>query len=247
MLKRAIVIGASSGIGASLVSKLTSEGYRVAAVARRETELQTLCAEINTKGEIPRAYPFPHDVKNTDETPTLFEKIVSTLDGLDLVVYAAGVMPPIGEQEYNTATDTEILHVNLLGAVSWLNLAAEHFCTQRGGTIVGIGSVAGDRGRRGNPGYCTSKAALHTFLESLRNRLTQHGVNVVTIKPGPVRTPMTEGLDKMPLAIEASEAADSIFRAIARPATTAYVPFVWAPIMAAIRAIPSVLFRRMDI
>ena len=110
-----------------------------------------------------------------------------------MLIYAAGVMPEVVEGEYDFAKDRSMIEVNLLGAMAWMNPAAAFFEAQRRGTIAGISSIAGERGRRGNPGYCTSKAALSTYLESLRNRLSRYGVNVVTIKPGFVDTAMTRG------------------------------------------------------
>jgi decaprenylphospho-beta-D-erythro-pentofuranosid-2-ulose 2-reductase len=245
MLRRAIVIGASSGMGAALVRRLVHEGYRVAAIARRADVLRELAAELNRDEQ--RVWTYAHDVALTEQAPGLFREIVATLDGLDLVVYSSGVMPRVREDQFDTAIDREVIEVNVIGAMSWLNLAAERFQAQRGGMIVGIGSVAGDRGRRGNPAYCASKAALHTYLESLRNRLSRFGVHVLTVKPGPVSTPMTAGLGRMPLMIDANAAADQIFSAIARRSDTAYVPLPWALIMPVVRAIPSVIFRRMSL
>jgi len=248
MLKRAIVVGASSGIGAALCRRLAREGYRVAAVARHRDSLEALAREVNAAyPDQPRVLVFPHDVTVTETARDRFEEMVQSLDGLDLIVYSAGVMPRIAEDQYDIHVDRTIVEVNVIGAMAWLNLAAERFQVQKGGVIVGIGSVAGDRGRRGNPAYCASKAALHTYLESLRNRLAQHGVHVLTIKPGPVRTPMTEGLEKMPMAIDPERAADGIFKAIARREDQAYVPLQWGLIMPVIRSIPSIVFRRMSL
>jgi NAD(P)-dependent dehydrogenase (short-subunit alcohol dehydrogenase family) len=245
MLKRAIVVGASSGIGAALVQKLAREGYRVAAVARRKELLEKVADDANRVDD-KRVWVFEHDVTDSASAPRLFEQIVCALDGLDAVIYCAGIMPPVAEDQFDTAVDRPIIEINVIGALSWLNLAAARFQIQRGGMIVGVGSVAGDRGRRGNPAYAASKAALHTYLESLRNRLSRHGVHVLTIKPGPVRTPMTQGLAKMPMAIDADGAAEGVFRAMTRRADTAYVPIQWGLIMPVIRAIPSVVFRRMS-
>lgn len=247
MLKRAVVIGASSGLGEAIVRRLVQDGYRVAAVARRKERLDSLALELN-RDELARCYAYAHDVTDTDSAKQVFDAIVQQLDGLDLVVYCAGVMPIVTEDQYQTSIDLSIFDVNLKGAVSWLNLAAERFQAQQGGTIVGVGSVAGDRGRR-NPGpaYASSKAALHTYLESLRNRLSQHGVTVITIKPGPMKTPMTEGLDDMPFVITAEEGADGVVSAINRRAGVAYVPLKWAVIMMVIRHIPSKIFRKLSI
>lgn len=246
MLKRAIVVGASSGMGAALTRRLCREGYLVAAIARRQDELDKLADSINRPGE-QRVWTFAHDVRNTEAARGLFDAIVTQLDGLDCIIYSAGVMPKVREDQYDAEIDRQIMEVNTIGAMAWLNPAAERFAAQRGGTIVGIGSVAGDRGRRGNPAYCASKAALHTYLEALRNRLSRDGVRVITIKPGPVHTPMTVGVDKMPMAIDVDRAADGIFRAIKRGADEAYVPFQWAMIMPIIQAIPSIIFRRMSL
>ena len=213
--KHAIVVGASSGIGA--------------AVAR----------------DLARLYV--HDVTAYDEVPGLLERICRDLGGLDLIVYAAGVMPRLAADEYTFDKDRRTLEVNVLGAVAWLNEAAQRLALARAGTIVGIASVAGDRGRRGNPVYCTSKAALATYLEALRNRVARHGVAVVTVKPGPVDTPMSRGVERRPFVIGADDAARQILAAARRRAVVAYVPRIWQPIMFVIRHLPSRVFRHLDL
>ena len=241
----AIVIGASSGIGAAIARQLAAGGCRVALVARRADELERLAGELNQRG--PLASVFPHDVTRADEVPALFQRICGTLGGLDLVVYAAGVMARITDTEYAFAKDRAIIDVNVLGAMAWINEAAQRFAQARAGTIVGLSSVAGDRGRRGNPAYCASKAALDTYLEAVRNRIGRLGVRVVTVKPGPVATPITEGLDRTPFIIPAEEAARQILEGAARGVRHLYVPRRWRPIMFLIRHIPSRLFQHLDI
>ncbi len=237
----AIVIGASSGIGEAMVRKLAAGGTRVAAVARRQTELDRVAT-----GSEGRVLPFVHDVRDFDAAPALFDRMVAELGGCDLFIYNAGVMPRVEESEYNFPKDREMIEVNLLGAVCWLDLAAAHMEAQRKGTLCGISSVAGDRGRRGNPAYHTSKAGLTTFLEALRNRLSRYGVRVVTVKPGPVDTPMTHGL-KLPLLITADSCADGALSLMRAGTAEGYVPAVWGPIMLVIRSVPSLLFRRTNI
>ena len=172
---------------------------------------------------------------------------VRWLGGLDVLVYAAGVMPTVAEDEYDAGKDREVMEVNVVGAMAWLDEGARVFAAAGAGTLVGIGSVAGERGRMGNPAYCASKAALHAFLESLRNRLDRVGVVVLTVKPGPVRTPMVDGRGPLPLMIEAEDAAAQIAAAILAGRRTVYVPWLWGPIMAVIRAIPSIVFRRLRV
>lgn len=247
MLKRALVIGASSGIGEQLCRVLAREGFHVAMLARRQDRLDALRQELQAAHPDRVFVQYVHDVRQTELVPELFERAVKALDGCDLVVYAAGVMPGVAEDEFDTAKDKLTIDVNVIGAMAWLNEAARRFQAMGAGRIVGISSVAGDRGRRGQPAYCASKAALTTYLESLRNRLAHKGVDVLTVKPGPVHTEMTEGLEGLPMIISVEDAAEQIWKAIASGATLRYVPLQWAPIMTAIRHIPSVIFRRLSI
>jgi NAD(P)-dependent dehydrogenase (short-subunit alcohol dehydrogenase family) len=168
------------------------------------------------------------------------------MGGIDAVVYAAGVMPDVASDEFDTAKDQQVIEINVLGAVAWLNCAARHFAPLGRGVICGIGSVAGDRGRRGAPVYGASKAALHTYLESLRNRLAVRGVRVVTVKPGPVRTPML-GDKRMPLTVNADVAAAAIARSLSGGPEVVYVHWLWRWIMLAIRSVPSLIFRKLSV
>lgn len=247
VFQRAVVVGASSGIGEEIARQLAARGSQVALVARRESELTRLADEINAGVTEPRAFIYPHDVRSYADVPALFQNICRDLGGLDAIFYAAGVMPRITDNEYSFAKDRDMIEVNVLGAIAWLNEAAQRFEAAGRGTIVGLSSVAGDRGRRGQPVYCTSKAALDTYLEALRNRVGRAGVKVVTIKPGPVATPMTEGLDKLPMVIPAADAAQQIIAAGEAGRRLAYVPGKWRPVMAVIRSIPSPIFQKLNI
>ncbi len=243
---RAVIVGASSGIGEALARALVADGCRVALVARREDKLRALADALDAQAGEPKARYYVHDVTEYESAASLFAIITQEMGGLDLVIYAAGIMPAVGPEEYDTAKDAGTIAANFTGAVAWLNAAAQRFETAHCGTIVGISSVAGDRGRRGNPVYGATKAALNAYLESLRNRIERKGAFVVTIKPGPVRTPMTEGL-KMPGMIEADQAAAEILSAAKDKVRVAYVPARWRPIMAVIRAIPPPIFKWLNI
>jgi NAD(P)-dependent dehydrogenase (short-subunit alcohol dehydrogenase family) len=122
-------------------------------------------------------------VTDTAAIGPLFADILRDLGRLDLVIYNAGRMFPVNLAEYDTAHDHAVLAVNLLGAVARLKTAAELFERQGHGQIAGISSIAADRGRVGAPVYGASKAGLNAYLESLRNRLTRQGVNVLTVRP----------------------------------------------------------------
>lgn len=240
---RALVVGASSGIGAALVRELAREGYAVAAVARREAELAALASQCAPA--MVRSYAF--DVTDHGATRALFDRAVAELGGLDELYYCAGTMPILREDEYDLEKDREILEVNCVAASAWFNLAAAHFERRRAGKIIGISSVAADRGRRGNPGYCASKAWMDTFLEGLRNRLARYGVCVLTIKPGYIDTPMLVGRPNMnrsiaPLPVD--ECARSIRAAVRARAYVRYVPAKWGLVGFVIRSIPRFVFTR---
>lgn len=241
-LSRVIVVGASSGIGEAMARQLARTGAEVAVVARRESELARLTSELPGK-----LRPYPHDVGNVDEVPALFERIEREMGSVDGLIYAAGVMPKLEESEYAFEKDRAMVSVNLLGAMVWMNQAAARFEAARSGTILGISSIAGERGRRGNPAYCATKAALTTYLESLRNRCSRYGVNVVTIKPGFVDTAMTRGLKGLFWLISSEEAAKQSL-ALARRGSSlaAFVPSRWALVAFIVRSLPSFIFRRLN-
>jgi short-subunit dehydrogenase len=245
--KRAIVIGASSGIGASLAHQLAAKGYDVALVARREEELAEVSADVRRRThDRSEAVYFVHDVTEFDSTPELFQRICARLGGLDLIVYAAAVQTAPAPDEYDFEGDLSMIRVNLLGAMAWLNLAAVRFERAGQGHIVAISSIAADRGRRPNPGYNTSKAALDTYLEALRNRLSRLGVSVTTIKPGFVDTRLLENSPKTFWVISSDAAAVHIYRAIERRRQVVYVPGRWRYVGLTIRHIPSFIFRRLN-
>ncbi len=238
--KFAIIVGASSGIGAELVKQLAKSGCRVAAVARREDRLKQLVSELGAN-----VVAFPHDVTNFDEVPALFQEITGKLGGLDLVIYASGVMPEVGFHEFDFVKDKQMVDVNLLGAIAWLDQAAIRFENTKQGTIVGIGSVAGDRGRSGQPVYNMTKAALAAYLEALRNRLCRYGVKVVTIKPGPTETEMTKDLH-LKGAMKADVAAAKILAKSSKSGEH-YLKAVHRAIFYLIKRIPSPIFRKLKV
>ncbi|MGE5249138.1 MAG: SDR family NAD(P)-dependent oxidoreductase [Bacteroidota bacterium] len=245
--KRAILVGASSGLGAALARRLAGEGYLLALLARRDDLLEALCREINQRHSEVRALSYKHDVSGDAGVEDLLRTIIADLGGLDLFIYLAGVNLPPGPDQLNYEQDRRMMEVNVLGAMAWLTPVSALFKSMHGGHIIGISSVAGDRGRVGNPGYNTSKAALSTYLEALRNRLTRHGVHILTVKPGFIKTDMLRAAQgATPFAIEPERAAADIWDALQKRKQTVYTPGLWRWIMLAIQHIPSVIFRRMS-
>lgn len=238
--KYAIVVGASSGIGREIARQLAADGTRVAVVARRLDRLESLRAEFPES-----VLPFAHDVLDFNAVPALLQKITHDLGGLDLVVYAAGVMPTIGADEFDFSKDRAIIDINLTAAIAWLDEVATRFQNVGHGVIVGIGSVAGERGRVGQPVYNASKAAFAVYLEALRNRLTRHGVRVVTVKPGPTATEMTTHLPQKGMMSAANVARITL--ALSRKNGEFFVKFTHRIAFAIIRALPGPLMRRLKI
>ncbi len=246
--KKAILVGAAGGIGAQVARRLAREGYVLALLDRSEDLLKTLCDEINQTYRETRAIFYKHDVTAYDQIPDLFCRTIADLGGLDLFVYVAGAIYFPALDEFNFAEDYKMVEVNLLGAMAWMSEVAPVFQSMRGGQIVGVSSVAGDRGRVSNPGYNTSKAGFTCYLEALRNRLTRHGVNVITIKPGMVKTNMLN-LPNAPrpvLAVPPEQAAEAIWKAIKKRKQVVYISGLWRWIMLVLIHMPSVIFRRLS-
>ena len=242
-----VIVGASSGIGAALARRLARNGYHLALLSRNAEALQALAAEIAPNNP-DAARVYPHDVTDYDAIPDLFQRILADMGRIDVVVYAAGVLNPSPEEVYDFAQDRPMLEVNLLGAVAWLGQAAAYFQTQGEGHIVGISSVAGDRGRVKNPAYQASKAGLTNYLESLRNRLTRRGVHVLTVKPGFVDTPMLQKAGGGAFwVISPEKAANDIAKAIRKRKQVIYTPARWRWVMLTIQHIPSFIFRKLKI
>lgn len=244
--KAAVIVGASTGIGAALARRLAKEGYTLGLLARRGDLLDALCAELNADG-VTRALAYVHDVTETDVAAGLLAQVTHDLGGLDLFVYNAGVMYRNDRNVYDVAQDLATIEVNVLGAVAWLLPVAERFARAKRGHIVGIGSIAGVRGRAGMPAYTASKAALHAYLEGLRNRLAAHRVTVTTIRPGQVDTDMLKNADKVRGPISAEQAAELIWRAIKGKKEEVYIPARWGLIALVVRHMPSVIFKRLNI
>jgi short-subunit dehydrogenase len=231
-----------------MASELAAQGYMVAVVARREEKLAHLCdAILADASDDAWARAYVHDVTDFETVPGLFQTIVRDLGGLDLIVYVAGAQPMVALDEYSSEKDALMVETNLLGAIAWLNLAAIRFQRAGAGHIVGISSIAGDRGRVASPVYGASKAGLDTYLEALRNRLSRHGVAVTTIKPGFVDTVLLKNAPRTFWVISPAVASRQILRAIRKKKQLAYIPARWRLVSLIVRNVPSFLFRKLNV
>jgi short-subunit dehydrogenase len=244
--RKILVLGATSGIAEATCRIWASQGASLFLVARNAEKLAAVAADLKTRGAgyIDTAVA---DLDDTDQHPALLAHAVNSLTGMDIAYLAHGILGDQVEAERDFNTAAQILHTNLTAPVSLLTWLA-NFCVQRhAGVLAVISSVAGDRGRKSNYVYGSSKAGLSAFLGGLRNRVDREGVTVLTIKPGPVKTAMTAGMPKSEKFADVDTVAESIVSAINKRKDVLYVPFQWQPIMFIIRNIPEGIFKKLNL
>jgi short-subunit dehydrogenase len=244
--RKILVLGATSGIAEATCRIWASQGASLFLVARNAEKLAAVAADLKTRGAsyIDTAVA---DLDDTDKHPELLAHAINSLTGMDIAYLAHGILgdQPEAERDFNTAA--QIIHTNYMAPVSLLTWLA-NFCVQRhSGTLAVISSVAGDRGRKSNYLYGSSKAGLSAFLCGLRNRVDREGVTVLTIKPGPTKTAMTANMPKSEKFADPESVAESVVSAIDKRKDILYVPFQWQPIMFIIRNIPERIFKKFNL
>jgi NAD(P)-dependent dehydrogenase (short-subunit alcohol dehydrogenase family) len=241
--KTMLLIGATSDIGLAVARAYAAAGWRVLVVARDPAAAARNAGDIATRSGAPAAV-FALDVT----APGTFAAFAAALPVLpDTIVCVAGLLGDQARAEAEPDHAAAILRTNFEGPALLLDLFARHFAARGSGTLVGVSSVAGDRGRASNYFYGSAKAGFSAYLSGLRNRLAGVKVRVVTVKPGFVRTRMTKGL-KLPnlLTAEPAEVGRAIYRAAeVSHHDVIYVRPVWRLVMAIICAIPEPIFKRL--
>jgi decaprenylphospho-beta-D-erythro-pentofuranosid-2-ulose 2-reductase len=244
--RKILVLGATSGIAEATCRIWASQGASLFLIARNAEKLAAVAADLKTRGAsyVDTAVA---DLDDTDQHPSLLAHAINSLTGMDIAYLAHGILGDQTEAERDFNTAAQIIHTNFVAPVSLLTWLA-NFCVQRrAGTLAVISSVAGDRGRKSNYLYGSSKAGLSAFLGGLRNRVDREGVTVLTIKPGPVKTAMTANMPKSEKFADVESVAESIVSAIDKRKDTLYVPFQWQPIMFIIRNIPERIFKKLNL
>ena len=244
--RKILVLGATSGIAEATCRIWASQGASLFLVARNAEKLAAVAADLKTRGAsyVDTAVA---DLDDTDQHPDLLAHAINSLTGMDIAYLAYGILGDQTEAERDFNTAAQIIHTNYMAPVSLLTWLA-NFCVQRhSGTLAVISSVAGDRGRKSNYLYGSSKAGLSAFLGGLRNRVDREGVTVLTIKPGPTKTAMTANMPKSEKFADPESVAESIVSAIDKRKHILYVPFQWQPIMFIIRNIPERIFKKLNL
>ncbi|MGC9292457.1 MAG: SDR family oxidoreductase [Acidobacteriaceae bacterium] len=241
-----LVLGATSAIAQAWMRLLAPHGTRFFLVARNADRLQAVADDLRTRGAS-AVHTETMDLDQTEAHPILLEAAAQALDHIDCVLIAHGILGDQSQAEQDFSHAAMVLHTNFFSVVSLVTWLANYFQTQGRGTLAVISSVAGDRGRKSNYIYGSSKAGLNAFLDGVRNRVDRHGVQVLTIRPGFVATPMTAHLPQGPLFAPPERVARDILRAIQKRRDILYTPWFWRWVLCLVRAIPEWKFKRMDL
>ena len=238
-MKKAILIGASSGIGRALAKVLVREGYVVGIAARRLPLLQELQQELGDRVLV-KSMDVADVPRSMDDLTIWFEEF----GNVDLVVLNAGLGHTNPELRWDWEDET--IRVNVHGIAALANVAMRHFIQYGAGHLVGISSVAGVRGNSRAPAYCASKAFLSTYLDSLRYRAWRLGlpIAVTDVRPGFVDTAMGQSPQRFWVA-SPELAAEHIYKAILRRKHRVYVTRRWIIVAWLMRLLPDCIYRRL--
>lgn len=242
---RALVLGAKSAIAQAIVERLT--GYDFALAARDCAELAPFAADLRLRRSC-AVDLLEFDALDFDALEHLPQQVLDQCGEFDLVVLVFGYLGDQQIVQRDTVEMAKTLHANFTGAAIVLSHLANYLETRgKTGGIIAISSVAGDRGRQSNYFYGAAKGGLSLFLQGLRNRLAATPVHVLTVKPGFVDTPMTQGLDGLFLVAAPAKVADDIVRAYKKKRDVLYTPFFWRWIMLIIKLIPERIFKKLKL
>ena len=244
--KSILILGAKSDIGKAIFQKFAKEGYKLI-LAARKPHLEDLKKEVT---DLKIRYNIETTIAEFDLLD--FNSHTNFYNSLEIkpegVIAIAGYL---GNQEKAQIDFNEakiIIDTNYTGYVSILNIISNDFEKRGSGFIIGISSVAGDRGRKSNYYYGSSKAAFSTYLSGLRNRLYSKGIKVLTIKPGFVKTKMIDNMETSTLLTASpKEVADDIYKAFIKGKDIIYTKWFWRYIMMIIRYIPERIFKKLSI
>lgn len=245
-MKKVLVIGATSAIARHCARVWAGRGDTLFLVARDTDRLETLARDLKVRGASD-VHTLCMDLNQIQNHPEIIVHARQAMGSIDTVLIAHGTLSNQAECEASVERTLEEIRTNALSVISLMTLMANEFEPQRRGSIAVISSVAGDRGRKSNYVYGSAKAMVTAFASGLRHRLHQAGVNVVTIKPGFVDTPMTTSFKKGLLWAKPDDVAALIVKAIDNKRDEVYVPGFWRYIMWVIKMLPIVLLKRTSL
>lgn len=238
-----LVLGGTSEIALATARRLIARRTRVVWLAARPSPaLEAAAAELRALG--PEVHTVAFDALDPDSHETVLGKVFADGD-VDMVLLAFGVLGDQANDEREPAAAVRVAQTNYTGSVSAGLMSARALQAQGHGSLVVLSSVAGERARRSNFIYGSSKAGLDTFAQGLGDALHGTGVHVMVVRPGFVRSKMTAGLPETPLATTPEHVATAVELGLRRRSETVWVPGVLRVVMAALRHVPRGLFRRL--
>ena len=246
MERPVLILGAASSIARGAASAFASRGHALYLAGRDTEELERVAADLRLRhnAEVLSGY---FDAEDYESHGPFVERVRRDAGALHGVLLAFGYLAERADARGPREGAATIAR-NLTGAVSVLEHCAAVLESQHsGGFIIGVSSVAGDRGRQSNYLYGAAKGGLSVYLQGLRNRLYPAGVRVLTVKPGFVDTPMTFGMPGLFLVARPAAVGAAIVRALERGRDVVYVPWFWRYVMLAVRLIPEPLFKRLKL
>jgi decaprenylphospho-beta-D-erythro-pentofuranosid-2-ulose 2-reductase len=244
MHKNVLILGATSDMAVAIAKKFAMEGDRVILAARNIDKLKPIESDIQIRYNA-SVTSVAFDALNFESHETFYRALSFAPD---IVVCVFGLLGDQSKAQSNWKECAEIINSNYTGAVSILNVVANNFEAKKQGTIVGISSVAGERGRQSNYLYGSAKAGFTAYLSGLRNRLFPSNVHVLTVKPGFVKTKMIENLKTPgPITGTPDAVANKIYKAVEKKQNVIYVLPVWRLIMLIIKSIPEGVFKKLKL
>lgn len=243
---KAVLLGATKGIGRELARCLAERGDEIFLLGRNPEELEKSAKDLEIRGAKGAVRFAPCDLRSPTHFASGLDRAHAALNGFDAVIVTAGVMN--GDQqslEGDAEACADLLTVNFVNTILFCEEARRRLLAQGGGHLVVFSSVAGDRGRKPVILYGASKAGLSYYMEGLDHKFHDQGLRALLVKPGFVKTGMTAGLQPPPFAGEARPVAVRVLRAIDRGQSVVYAPAIWRWVMLIIRLLPRAIMRRI--
>ena len=241
-----VILGGTKGIGRALARRLAARGDRVHLLGRDVEDLARCGADLQAR--MPTPSPVTCSVCDLERPETFASAVAdaaTALGGFDTFVITAGLFATQLQLEADRAFTLRLLTVNFAYTVLLCEHVRSYLLAQGGGTLCVFSSVAGDRGRKPVILYGATKAGLSAYLEGLDHKCRSAGLRTICVKPGFVRTGMTDGLPEPPFAADPDQVATTVIRAIDRGTPVVYAPPIWALVMLVIRWLPRATMRKV--
>ena len=245
-MKKILIIGATSAIAEATARLWAAQGHSLYLLGRSAERLGGIAADLKVRGAESTRFVML-DVNHFAQHANVLDAAIHALGGIDIVLIAHGTLGNQKACEQDFAATLQEINTNAISVISLLTHLANRFEAQRHGSIVVISSVAGDRGRQSNYVYGTAKVAVTIFMQGLRQRLQKAGVQVFTVKPGFVDTPMTAEFKKSLLWAQPEAIARSICAGVEKKRDVVYVPWFWWGVMGVIKLIPERVFKKLNL